>query len=627
MGETVREIWSGENGPRERGDLEKVRDASDIVRIVGQHVALKPRGREFVGLCPFHDDHSPSMNVIPAKQIFHCFVCGTGGDVFSFVQKFHRMEFREALKFLAEQAGIELTPPRQTAGGATAGGGSEISRQDLLKASGAAAEFFRAVLKRDDLGAAARAVIERRGISSEMCERFMIGAAPDRWDGLLLTVRSKQLLPQAFVEAGLLKKREQSDGLYDTFRNRLMFPITDQLGRVIAFGGRRINDEDEPKYVNSPETRLYKKSGTLYALHQAAKEIQRAGRAIVTEGYTDVIACHQAGITNAVATLGTALTRDHAAVLRRMCDTVVLLFDGDQAGEKAAERAVEVFFGEAIDVRIATLKSVTDAKDPDELLKRDGGRELFQQAIDQSVDLLEFRFARLRSRLEGAGIAALSRAIDEEVARLVELGLKDVPPIRQKLIIRRLAEVSRVDEATIQRAIPAGRSAPVRASGQSQYGPGPSDDTERLPPIHTAPLTPAEHLLGCILCDGALFHAMEASERDLIAPGAYRWSLLSRLAETIAGLGESGSRPDLAAVLAEARDLTTKDAAVSLASRIDVETDRDRERLNRHWRECLRRATLERATTVSQEELAQRIELRRTHIAAGGDRKVLPRPR
>ena len=627
MGEPVREIWSGERGPRERGDLERVRDASDIVRIVGQHVALKPRGREFVGLCPFHDDHSPSMNVIPAKQIFHCFVCGTGGDVFSFVQKFHRMEFREAIKYLAEQAGIELTPSR-AAGGAASGesGGSGISRQDLLKASGTAAEFFRAVLKRDDLGAAAREVIERRGISKEMCERFMIGAAPDRWDGLLLTVRSKQLAPAAFVEAGLLKKREQSDGLYDTFRNRLMFPITDQLGRVIAFGGRRINDEDEPKYVNSPESRLFRKSATLYALHQAAKEIQRAGRAIVTEGYTDVIACHQAGFTNAVATLGTALTREHAAVLRRLCDTVVLLFDGDQAGEKAAERAVEVFFGEAIDVRIATLKSVTDAKDPDELLKREGGRELFEKAIDQSVDLLEFRFARLRSRLEGAGIAALSRAIDDEVARLVELGLKDVPPIRQKLIIRRLAEVSRVDEATIQRAIPAGRSAPARSyAGDREPGPD-AEGEEPSPPIQTAKLTSSEHLLGCILCDGGLYASLNTEERDLIDPGAYRWALLSRLAETINTVARGGRRPDLAAVLTEVEDLALKDAAVTLASRVDLETDRDRERLHRHWRECLRRAALDRLAT-SPAEAAQRIELRRTHIAAGGDRKVLPRPR
>jgi DNA primase len=243
------------------------------------------------------------------------------------------------------------------------------------------------------------------------------------------------------------------------FATASSFPIQDQTGRVIAFGGRKINEEDEPKYLNSPETRLFDKSKTLYGLNHASRTIQLEKTAIITEGYTDVIACHQGGFTNAVATLGTALTREHATVLRRLCDTIVLLFDGDEAGQRAADRAVEVFFAESIDVKICTLKAYTDAKDPDELLKREDGAEVFRKALAGATDLLDYRFARLRARLAGTGLSALAKGIDEEVARYADLGLRDVPPVRQALIVRRLAQLTGVDESAIRRSIPAGRSA------------------------------------------------------------------------------------------------------------------------------------------------------------------------
>jgi DNA primase len=636
----VSDLWKGKSGAfNDNGDKDRVKAASDIVRVIGEHVALKPKGREYVGLCPFHDDHKPSMGVVPAKGIFHCFVCGAGGDVISFMQKFHKMEFREALEYLAERAGITLTPRGRQAGGAPEG----VSRSDLLTASATASEFFRTILKLDH-GKEARAIIERRGISPEMVEKFLLGASPDRWDGLLLTIQNKRLDPKTFAEAGLLKNREGGSGSYDAFRNRLMFPIQDQLGKVIAFGARKIKEEDEPKYLNSPDTRLFSKSKTLYALNHAARAIQAEGTAIITEGYTDVIACHQAGFCNAVATLGTALTREHASGLRRICDRVVLLFDGDDAGQRAADRAVEIFFAEDLDVSICALNRYTDAKDPDELLKRPGGGEVFRAALAGSTELLEKRYARLRDRLEGAGMAALARGLEEELGKLVELGLRDAAPIRQKLIVKRLASVAGLDEATILKSIPAGRKPRVAPPGASGAAPELGSDSdgapiaseEQVPPLHTATLTAAEHMLGCILCDGRLLATLSEHERDFIGPEAYRWRLLSRVAQTVHDLGEDGATPDLAGLLRNVEDLAVKDAAVGLAARIDQETDRDTDRLHAHWRACLVRARQDydarprktgTGTSPDIESVLTQIKLKRTaHASLGADRRVLPKP-
>ncbi|MBY0313217.1 MAG: DNA primase, partial [Phycisphaerales bacterium] len=437
-------------------DRQRVLDATDIVQLIREHVALKNKGREYVGLCPFHDDHSPSMYIVPSKQIYHCFSCGAGGNALGFVMNYHRMQFREALEHLAERAGITLTPrPTRRIGGGSEGeygGGDaerELDRASLMKSTATACTFFRAILDHPEHGRAAREVIQRRGIAPEMVEQFQIGAAPDKWDGLVITIGSKKLALEAFRAVGLVKARDNGNGFYDGFRNRLMFPIHDQIGRVIGFGGRRINDEDEPKYINSSESALFDKSTTLYGLHQAAQAIRQSGVALVTEGYMDTIACHQAGVKNAVATLGTALTPGNARVLRRLCNEVVLLFDGDEAGQKAAERAVEVFFAEPIDVRIAMLSAHTDAKDPDELLKREGGKSVLETALKAAIDPLELLFARMRAQTAGSGLSARTRAIDDYVSRLVELGLGRVDKLRYQLVIKRLAQIADVDYQTI----------------------------------------------------------------------------------------------------------------------------------------------------------------------------------
>jgi DNA primase len=618
----------------ENGDKDRVRDAADIVRVVGEVVALKPKGREYVGLCPFHDDHKPSMGVVPSKGIFHCFVCGSGGDVFSFVQKFHKMDFREALEFLAEKFGVVLTPRKRADGSAHISEDDDrLSRGDLVTLNTGAAHFFRTVLAHAEHGKAAREVIERRGISREMVEQFMIGASPDRWDGLVLKAKHEGWNERGLLELGLLKSRENG-GVYDALRNRLIFPIQDQTGRVIAFGGRKINEQDEPKYLNSPETRLFDKSKTLYGLNHASRTIQLEKTAIITEGYTDVIACHQGGFTNAVATLGTALTREHATVLRRLCDTIVLLFDGDEAGQRAADRAVEVFFAESIDVKICTLKAYTDAQDPDELLKRDDGAEVFRKALAGATDLLDYRFARLRARLAGTGLSALSRGINEELSRYADLGLHEVTPVRKALIVRRLAQLSNVDESAIRRTIPAGRGARIveRVESDTTEGLDRSDLIPRtLEKIKQTGLPVEWHLLGCILCDGNLWMALKEDLRDLVAPSAYPDYVLMRdLAQVMADVALHGDEPNLDGVLRQTEDQPIKAVAVGLHEAMSTVTGGKSDALHNYWQSCVTRAQIQQMTKQSREgklTFDQQIELKKLkHATLGGDMTVLPKP-
>lgn len=617
---------SNRSAGRPGDDRERVLEASDIVRVIGEHLRLKGQGREFVGLCPFHDDHKPSMRVSPAKQIFKCFSCGAGGDVFSFIQKYHKMDFREALEFLAERAGIELTkfkPAAPSNPDLPAG----PTKQDLYGAATFATEFFQAILRHPQHGEAARAVVARRGISPAMIERFRIGAAPDRWDGLILALQAKDLDVRAFADAGLVKRRENSEGHYDALRHRLIFPIQDQIGRVIAFGGRKIRDEDEPKYLNSPETRLFNKSATLFALHQASRAIQAEKRAIVTEGYTDAIACHQAGFEFAVATLGTALTPEHGRVLRRLCDTVVLVFDGDEAGQRAADRAVAVFLAEAIDVKIATLNRYTDAKDPDELLKREGGAEVFRQALDGAIDLLDFRFARLREKLRGAGLSALNRAVLDEIAAFKDMGLDRVEPLRKKLIEKRLAQLAGVPESTIREIVGAGRRAPMSGQAEASVEAKPQDFARTWP----------NELIGCLLVDGALVDRVPTVDRDLLTPAAMRSgglaTALAGVAIVIDELIRVGEEPDVHAVLAElaeTNDTAGQAAASSLAYRVQEETSHEASKLLDYFQATLARAREQRglagAPGESAESALARMRQQHQQSPEGVVRPRLPRP-
>lgn len=607
-------------------DKRRVLDATDIVRLIGDHLALRQKGREFVGLCPFHDDHSPSMYVVPHKQIYNCFVCGAGGDAITFVMNYHKMDFREALAYLAERAGVKLTPwsPRRSADGGTASPGPDhegprVERAAIVAANQTAATFYRAILGHPEHGRAARELIARRGLSAEMVERFEIGAAPDMWDGLVRTIQSKGIGADAFRAAGLLKAREGGAGYYDSFRNRLIFPIHDQIGRVIAFGGRRINDEDDPKYLNSPESEVFNKSGTLYAMHQAAQEIRRTRRAVVCEGYMDAIACHQAGLCNAVATLGTAMTVENARTLRRLCDQVVLLFDGDAAGRRAAERAVEVFFAEPIDVRIATLGSLTDAKDPDELLKRDGGRAVLEEVISRAADPLDVLFDGIRARVGEQGLSGRSRIVGEFLDQLTALGLHRADTIRQQLIVKRLSQITGVEWGAIT-----GEIAARRTRRRAWEEPA-------APPAARTPMGSREHLLGCVMCDPSLQHSLTEEQSPLLDPDAYAGGPMQQVARAIASLVVDEHPPTLGAVLSVLDEPEAQQAAIRLAREVERLTEGDAERLHRHWRERVNDALLEGSRVKPDEgtdggdSLQRLTRLRDLRRRLGPDARAVPR--
>ncbi len=594
-------------------DKRRVLEATDIVRLIGEQLALKSKGREYLGLCPFHNDHKPSMTVVPQKQIFHCFSCGAGGDALRFVMDYHKMSFREALQHLADRAGIKLTPWRPTgAMGTGANGGAEESEQTprsaMLGANQTACDFFRAILNHEEHGRAAREVIAKRGVSAEMVELFGLGAAPDKWDGLLLTVQRKNVDLAAYRAAGLFKARD-AGGLYDAFRNRLMFPIHDQIGRVVGFGARRLRDEDDPKYLNSSESAIFDKSTTLYGLHQAAQAIRTGRVAVVVEGYMDAIACHQAGVRNAVATLGTALTVGNARVLRRLCDSVILLFDGDVAGMKAAERAVEVFFAEPIDVRIATLAPHTDAKDPDELLKREGGREVLDRVFAAAVDPLDLLFARMRATVEGQGLATRARLIDEFTTRLVSLGLSVVEPVRYQLIVKRVAEVAGVDWQTIAQSLSQKvMRSRARVAAAADI---PGNDQNSAAPKRTSisKLSAQEHLLGCLLCDAGLWLRFKDEEWEAVTPDAFPPGPAQRVAEVMADLRLNEEPATLNAVLAMIEDADTQRYATHIAAEIDRITGGGSELLVQHFAERLREVLLQRT-------------VRRAPPSSGGPRGV-----
>lgn len=506
-----------------RNDIkDRVQQATDLVRLIGEQVALRPKGKEFAGLCPFHDDKNPSMQVSPAKQIYKCFSCGAGGDAFSFVMNYHKMSFPEAIRHLADRAGIEVEEDKGSGFGDQ--GASTSERKQIAAANAQAVEFFRTLLKHEEHGQTARDYIEQRGISPEMVADFQIGYAPDRWDGMVQMIQTKCWEQGGFELAGLVSQRD-SGGFYDRLRHRLIFPIFDAIGRPIAFGGRKIREEDEPKYLNSPETKLFNKSATLYGLHLAKKPIIDSKTAVIVEGYTDVIACHQGGARNVVATLGTALTGEHVAELRRYAEKVVLIFDADEAGQKAADRAVELFLTGDLDVAIAVLP---DGKDPADLMAQEGGRDLWDGAVDSAQDALTYQFARLSEQMEGADtLTGRQKLADSYLTRLAQLGLSRTGTIRRSLVVQRLAGILHMSEQAVSELLGrktavanrAPRPAPVRdysdvpvgEDGQfiesaepEEYVPetvASADSRRRLKALELA----ERQILGCLIRDNQRF--------------------------------------------------------------------------------------------------------------------------
>ncbi|MFH1790489.1 MAG: DNA primase, partial [Candidatus Omnitrophota bacterium] len=393
-----------------RDDLvDRIVGATDIVELVSSRLPLKKAGRNFKANCPFHGEKTPSFIVSPDKQIFHCFGCGAGGNAISFLMKYERMSFPETVEYLAEKAHVKLP----------AGRFSEPARdglsEKLIGINEAAKEFYGAVLRSED-GRLSMRYLKDRGISDDAIKQFGIGYAPNAWDGLLSYLGRKGISPDALEKAGLALAREKSEGYYDRFRNRIIFPIHDMRGRVLAFGARAL-DDSQPKYINSPETPVYVKGRNLYGLNESKGHMRDTGYAVIVEGYLDFIMPFQHGIKNIVATLGTALTPDQIRLIKRFSKTAVIVFDSDKAGEEASLRGLDVLVSGDMNVRIATLPK---GYDPDKFV-RERGAEDFGQIVKSSKDLFAYKMALLSRKFNKEGVrgrAAIATLMLPTIARI-----------------------------------------------------------------------------------------------------------------------------------------------------------------------------------------------------------------
>ncbi len=443
---------------------EQVRQAIDIVDLVGSYMALRRQGRNFVGLCPWHDDSRPSFQVNPERQSFKCWVCDVGGDVFSFLMRAEGLQFREALEMLADRAGITLDAKPQAAGG------NQFDKRNLLAVMDWAEREFHQCLLQSPTAEIARAYLSDRGISDESIRRFHLGFSPDSWQWLLDKAKSTDFSPAVLERVGLVLKSDKGGGYYDRFRGRLLFSIRDARSRPIAFGGRILPgatpsnpERTEAKYINSPETPLFSKSAELYALDLAREAIAKEQGLVVMEGYTDVIMAHQHGIINSVAVLGTALGEKHIPLVRRFTDSVTLVLDGDEAGQNRTMQILDellaLFVAHEIDLRILTLPT---GADPCDVISSQGS-EAFRERLTQSLDALDHKIFAVTNGLESApGTHRTALAVEEIIGTLARAlptsaHATSSSLVREQQVFARLARQFGIGEETLRTRLTAVR--------------------------------------------------------------------------------------------------------------------------------------------------------------------------
>ena len=362
--------------------IERLRSQSDIVSIISEYVPLKKKGKNYWGCCPFHQEKSPSFSVTPDKGFFYCFGCHTGGNVFNFLMKIENVVFMEAVKLLARRLNIPLPQKEKSA--------EEIAREKelakLWRANEMARDFFHACLTKTSYGKPAREYLARRGITDEMIAAFKLGFAPQAWDKLSTALVERGIEAEVLLKAGLAVERTSRPGIFDRFRNRIIFPICDLRGRVAGFGGR-VMDDSQPKYLNTPETPVFNKRNMLFGFDSAYKYVREAGKAVVVEGYMDVITARLFGINHTVASLGTAFTAEQAKQLMRYTDEIIFAYDSDAAGQMATMRALSIVRNLGAAVKVI---SIPDGKDPDEFISKHGALA-FQTLIDKAAPLLDYQ--------------------------------------------------------------------------------------------------------------------------------------------------------------------------------------------------------------------------------------------
>jgi DNA primase len=550
---------------------------TDIVELIGSHLPLRAAGRTFKALCPFHTEKTPSFVVNPERQIFHCFGCGEGGDAIGFLVKHDRLTFPEAVRTLAERAGVPL-PAR-----AGARGGEGEGRLALVDIHRHALTHFQENLQGPD-GAGAREYLTGRGLTAAVVEQFQLGYALPRWDGLLRALVRRGHAEPALRVSGLVVERPSGRGSYDRFRHRLMIPIWDASGKVVAFGGRALDDQ-EVKYLNSPETPLYRKGAHLYALNVAARAIRERGHAIVVEGYFDAITLHAHGFPQTVAALGTALTADQARLLRRYATQALLVFDPDAPGIGAARRNVEQLVNADLDWRIVLLP---DRIDPDAFVRRHGAAA-FQAALDRAQDVVDFF---LDPRVSGLDLAdPLQQARAVEVLVEVVSGVED--PIRREAYAQQIAKRTAASDRAVLEAIARHRARATRREGGE------------APAAPVAPPSAEEHLLAIALTAPEWRDKIAAA----LAPEAIADPLLRRI---FVGLVQGGDTRPLSLQPPEVQQRVAALVARGAAARAADEEpspDADGGAIGRAVEDCL-------AKIEAQRESRERESLRRAMAAA-----------
>ncbi len=530
--------------------IREVKRSVDITEVVSGYFPLKRAGSNYKALCPFHEEKTPSFNVHPEKQIFKCFGCGKAGDAISFVMAYEKVEYPDAIKILAEKAGIPIRYTEKESSG--------IGREEVYRANEWAAGVFRSLIKTAPEAEPARRFLARRGVSDETCEQFGLGFSMDSWDALIQRARRAGIGDRVLAAAGLAIERESKEGFYDRFRGRVMFPIGDARGKTIAFGARTLGDEP-PKFINSPETAVFSKGRGFYGLHLAKEEVEKTGTIFIVEGYLDVIVPWQAGVRGLVATLGTALTRDHLKILRRYAEKVVLVFDPDPAGEAASERGLDLLLSENVDIFVAALP---EGMDPDDVVMKQGPERL-RECLERPREIFDFLLARLSAKHGGDTPAARQRIVEEMLGRLSLVE----DEVKREILLQQLAQKFGLEERLLRGKLARREEEPAAAA-----------------PAEMSPLDrTACDLLACMLSDPAA----AARVRREVPPERWPEGVLRRIAGQAYALFDKDGFVDGGDLVAFLREPAAMGAAAEI-----VRGTMDRETAERRMEECL--AALER---------------------------------
>ncbi len=561
--------------------IRQVIDRADIVEVIGRYTAVKKAGSNFKALCPFHHEKTPSFVVNPDKQIFHCFGCGAGGNVVAFIMRQERLEFPQAIRFLAEMVGIEIIEDDQ---GST--NPAKKLKEEIYKVNALALEFFHQTLltSREDNAKIARDYLKARGIDLETVKKFQLGFAPDEWDSLIGFLKSKAVPLDVMQQAGLIIAREKG-GFYDRFRGRIIFPIFDIHSHPVAFGARALNETDGAKYINSPETPVYTKGRHLFGLNLTKSSVGDIDHIVIVEGYMDMIMPFVHGVKNIAASLGTALTVDQIKLIRRYTSNVIMLFDTDPAGQAAIIRSLDLLIDEDINVKVATL---AQGEDPDSFI-RQSGLEAFQERLKQSQSLFEYKFNWLSGQIDPQTIEGKDK-ICKEMLLTIGRFKSEVTKFELK---RLLAQKLNVPEEVITKE--------SQSTNISSLKPKVSVPEVQQKPKGTnlAPKSYEELLIALFIDD----HEWVLQAKDRVTSEDFTPGVTRDIVEKIWQMTENNSQWDMPQLMTELPQEATQSLIAKLVSNTQARTGD----VARIFEDCLERIYKERLKK-QKEDLLQQIK-------------------